>query len=152
MNSKVNIDIDYFIDVCKKSKSKQDAYIKLNMHRNTFEKYYKLLGLQLFRKRASTQKYSLEDIFNGKYNYPTSKLNKRLIKEGYKEARCECCGLSEWLGKPIVLELHHIDGNRKNNKLENLKLLCPNCHSITDNFKSKNVKHYKFNNTKSNEV
>ena len=66
-----------------------------------------------------------------------------MIKEGYKERKCECCGNSEWLNRPIVLELHHIDGNHSNNALENLQLLCPNCHAITDNFKSKNIKHYK---------
>ena len=47
------------------------------------------------------------------------------------------------MGYPIMLELHHIDGNHNNNKLENLQMLCPNCHSITDNFKSKKMKHYK---------
>lgn len=52
-----------------------------------------------------------------------------LIKErGYK---CECCGLSTWMDKPITLELEHTDGDRKNNTKENLKILCPNCHSQT---------------------
>lgn len=50
---------------------------------------------------------------------------------------CECCGLSEWLGDPITLEVHHIDGNRVNNELTNLQLLCPNCHSQTDNYRNK---------------
>ena len=43
--------------------------------------------------------------------------NKRLIKEGYKEQKCECCGMTEWLGEPIPLELHHIDGNKQNHQL-----------------------------------
>lgn len=59
-----------------------------------------------------------------------------LIKErGY---RCECCGLSEWLEKPITLELEHIDGDNQNNVKDNLKLLCPNCHSFTDTWKGRN--------------
>lgn len=49
--------------------------------------------------------------------------------------KCECCGSSEWLGQPITLEIHHIDGDRTNNTLENLQLLCPNCHSYTPNWR-----------------
>lgn len=143
----IDISKEEFLSVCKNSKNKQEAYNKLNMHRNTFESYCKIFGIQKFRREREKLKYNLEDIFSGKHkNYPTSKLHKRLIKEGYKEYRCECCGLTEWLGKPIKLELHHINGNHSNNKLENLQLLCPNCHSYTDNFKSKNIKHYKFKN------
>lgn len=58
--------------------------------------------------------------------------NALAYKRGWK---CEKCGLSEWLGEPITLEAHHIDGNRINNTEENLQLLCPNCHSQTDNYK-----------------
>ena len=47
--------------------------------------------------------------------------------------------MSEWLGKPITLEVHHKDGNHQNNELENLQLLCPNCHSYTDNWRGKNI-------------
>lgn len=54
--------------------------------------------------------------------------------------KCECCGLSEWNNLPITLQAHHIDGDKTNNELENLSLLCPNCHSQTDNFCSKNIK------------
>lgn len=53
--------------------------------------------------------------------------------------KCECCGLTEWLDKPIVLEVHHQDGNHLNNELENLKLLCPNCHALTENWRGKNI-------------
>lgn len=133
-----------FINICKNSKTKSEAYHKMNMHRNTFEKYLKLFNYDFISQKRDKNKYDIEDIFNGKYpHYNTSHLNYRLIKEGYKERKCECCGNTEWMGHPIVLELHHIDGNRSNNDLSNLKLLCPNCHSITDNFKSKNIKSYK---------
>lgn len=54
--------------------------------------------------------------------------------------RCECCGLEKWLDKPINLEVHHIDGNRYNNDLNNLQLLCPNCHSYTPTFAKKGDK------------
>ena len=71
-------------------------------------------------------------------SYKTSFLKKRLLKEGIKEHRCEKCGNTEWLGKPIPLELHHINGDNTDNRLENLQMLCPNCHSLTDNYCSKN--------------
>ena len=57
-----------------------------------------------------------------------------------KGRKCESCGLEKWLDMPINLEIHHIDGNRKNNSLENLQLLCPNCHSYTDNWRGRNRK------------
>ena len=58
----------------------------------------------------------------------SSKIRLRLIKEGYKEEKCEVCGLTEWMGKPIPLELHHKDFNHHNNDIENLQILCSNCH------------------------
>lgn len=62
------------------------------------------------------------------------KLKLKLIKEGYKENKCEKCGISEWQGEKLNCQLHHIDGNPNNNNLDNLQILCPNCHSQTDNF------------------
>lgn len=89
----------------------------------------------------SKTEYSLEDILDGKYpKYQSSKLLERLIKAGYKERKCEKCGITEWMGKEIVFHLHHKDGNHINNKLDNLEVLCPNCHSQTDTFAGKNSK------------
>lgn len=138
-----DISKEEFLQVCSECKTKQEAYYKLNMHRNTFEKYCKKFNYS-FGTKTRGVKYNLQDILDGKYpGYSTSHLHDRLLKEGLKERKCECCGNTEWMGHPIVLELHHIDGDHNNNKLENLQMLCPNCHSITDNFKSKKMKHYK---------
>src|SRR5262245_13664105 len=65
----------------------------------------------------------------------TFRLKRRLISEGVKPHRCECCGLTEWLGQQVPLELHHKDGDRTNNRLCNLRLVCPNCHALTDNYR-----------------
>lgn len=75
-----------------------------------------------------------------KENTPTSshRLKIRLIEEKLKEHKCENCNLNEWLCKPISLELHHINGINTDNRLENLIILCPNCHSFTENYKVKN--------------
>jgi hypothetical protein len=70
----------------------------------------------------------------------TWRLRNRLIREQLKRHQCEMCLNVEWLGKPIPLELHHKDGNRTNNCLENLELLCPNCHAATDNYRGSKKK------------
>jgi hypothetical protein len=67
-------------------------------------------------------------------------LRRALFNRGIKEKKCENCNLSEWLGKEIPVEVHHIDGDKLNNTLENLQILCPNCHYFTDTYKSKNRK------------
>lgn len=77
----------------------------------------------------------LDDYINGGKKIKSSKLLAKLIKAGLKEHRCESCGIVDWNGNPIVLHLHHCDGNPDNNNLDNLQVLCPNCHSQTDNFK-----------------
>lgn len=82
-----------------------------------------------------------EDILSGKAKFQTSKLLKRLVKEGYKENKCEICGVTEWQGKALTMNLHHIDGDRNNNSLDNLQVLCPNCHSQTHNFAGKGSRH-----------
>lgn len=59
-------------------------------------------------------------------------LKRRLLSAGVKEARCETCGLAEWLGEAISLALHHVNGDRHDNRLVNLQILCPNCHALAD--------------------
>jgi hypothetical protein len=67
-----------------------------------------------------------------------SHLKGRLLAMGLKAPRCEECGLSEWRGRPLPLALHHVNGDGYDNRLENLQLLCGNCHSQTPNFSGKN--------------
>jgi hypothetical protein len=65
-------------------------------------------------------------------------LKGRLLTAGLLEERCEGCGASEWLGRPLSLQLHHRNGDGKDNRLDNLTLLCPNCHSQTDTWGGRN--------------
>ena len=66
---------------------------------------------------------------------PQNEKRRVILKE--QDDKCGECNINEWLGKPIVLELHHIDGDNSNNTRENLIFLCPNCHSQTDNWRIK---------------
>jgi hypothetical protein len=69
----------------------------------------------------------------------TSHLRMRLIEEGLKEHRCEACGRTEWQGQPIPLELDHRNGDRTDNRIENLRVLCPNCHALTPTYRGRNI-------------
>jgi hypothetical protein len=68
----------------------------------------------------------------------THALRKRLIAAGLLQSRCTSCNLTEWLTQPIPLELDHINGDRFDHRLENLRLLCPNCHALTATYRGKN--------------
>jgi HNH endonuclease len=65
-------------------------------------------------------------------------IKARLLGAGLKEDRCERCGINEWRGEPLSVQLHHIDGDGRDNRLENLGLLCPNCHSQTATYGGRN--------------
>ena len=85
------------------------------------------------------RKRAIEEILVKDSTYvSTNNLRKRLIREGILEPRCVSCNLAEWLGQPIPLEVDHINGDRHDNRLENLRLLCPNCHALTATYRGKN--------------
>lgn len=67
-------------------------------------------------------------------------LKLKLFKDGIKAKQCEICGVSQWQGVELPLELHHKDGDHYNNELSNLMILCPNCHSIQEGNSGKAVK------------
>ena len=141
------IDKTKFIEICKQSESMAKAAVELNLHFNTFKKYAISFGCYFPNqsgkgmKKIGNPKFDLKEILKGDHpHYQTYKLKKRMLKEGFLENVCNVCNISTWLGVPLNLELDHIDGNRMNHKIENLRLLCPNCHSQTENYRSKNKK------------
>lgn len=108
---------------------------------DTLKKYIEEYNLDISHftfgksKNLSGIKYIPASEYLGTNKYiSTSKLKLKLLKEGLKENKCEICKITEWNGKPLVMQLHHIDGNNKNNSLDNLQMLCPNCHSQTENY------------------
>lgn len=70
--------------------------------------------------------------------YQSHKLRQRLIKENYFLHKCYGCENTEWQGQSIPLELEHINGVNTDNRIENLTLLCPNCHALTSTYRGKN--------------
>jgi DNA-binding Lrp family transcriptional regulator len=67
-------------------------------------------------------------------DYSSSSLKKKLIKHKLLEEKCSECGLTHWRGRKLSLHLDHINGNHLDNRIENIRLLCPNCHSITPTY------------------
>lgn len=93
--------------------------------------------------KSLTKAIPLEKILVNYSNYDTGKLKRRLLAAGLLEEKCyECGNGSLWNGKKIVLQLDHINGNAHDNRLINLRLLCPNCHSQTDTYCGKSNRRY----------
>jgi len=136
------------LNAISKTRSMTEAYKLLGLERKTFKRMAEELGVYKPNqsgkgKPKNNPKYSMEDIFNGKHpEYQSHKLKKRLIEEGYKEHKCEKCDNKEWLGFPIPLELHHKNGDKHDHSFDNLELLCPNCHALTETYRSKNLPSY----------
>lgn len=75
-----------------------------------------------------------EYFVKGDKKKPSANIKERLINNDLKEYKCERCGIDEWCGGRLVIELHHINGDPTDNRIDNLQLLCPNCHSQTHNY------------------
>lgn len=90
--------------------------------------------------KSPNAKYDLDEILVENSTYANiSRLKIRLINEGRLEYKCACCGnIGEWQGQKLTLQLDHINGKNNDHRIENLRLLCPNCHSITETYAGKN--------------
>jgi hypothetical protein len=137
-------------EICKSSLSMALAASTLGIHFNTLKKRAIELNVYLpnpsgkglkKHKRDGFDKIPLIEIFENKHpQYQTNKLRIRLVKEKIKEQKCEVCGIKDWNGLPVSFELDHINGVRNDHRLENLRIICPNCHSQTHTYRAKNIK------------
>lgn len=84
-------------------------------------------------------KRPIKDYLDNKFSIQSHKLKCRILREKLLPHQCNFCKNIQWQSKPIPLELHHIDGDKLNNNMKNLELLCPNCHAFTDNYRGKNI-------------
>lgn len=128
------------IFACNNSGSMVKAAESLQIPYKTFIRIAKKLGCYKpnqggkgYIKQSPSSKIDIKDILEGNHpQYLSSKLRIRLLKEGFKSHQCEICGITEWNGKPAPLELDHINGNNSDHRLENLRVICPNCHHQTE--------------------
>ena len=144
-----NITDEEIIFICTNSLTMAQAASTIGLHYNTFAKRAKSLGVYKPNKGAKGSKkpkiegngkIPLKEILEGLHPYyQTFKLKNRLLIEGIKHNVCEECRVSEWNGKKLMCELDHINGISNDHRLQNLRILCPNCHSQTDTFRAKNI-------------
>ena len=143
-------------EAIKTSRSYRQALIKIGLKEAggnyaQIKKYIKEYKLDIshFKGRGWNKgmsfpfrpKISLEKILIKNSDFQSYKLKKRLIREDIKAPRCEECGWAKHaLDGRLPLELHHINGDAKDNRLENLQILCPNCHSLKPNYRGRKKK------------
>lgn len=87
-------------------------------------------------RRRGKKQYSFEEIFCERSSVPRAGLRAMAIRHGLFRGVCSLCGIGEWLGKPLTIELDHINGISDDNRVHNLRWLCPNCHSQTPTFRN----------------
>ena len=96
------------------------------------------LGLK-FQKEGSGSKIDLQEILQGLHpHYQTLKLKNRLLKDEIFKNVCDECGILEWNNKPLNMQLDHVNGDSSDHRLDNLRMLCPNCHAQTETYCGKN--------------
>lgn len=105
----------------------------------TLDGYLKKFGLNYQGNKGSKGKTSPNRKHADRFLHDGStirsfKLKLLLLRDELKSPVCEQCRGAEWMGKPMPLELHHINGNPFDDRIENLQVLCPNCHALTDNY------------------
>ena len=114
-------------------KTVRSLIVKYNLDASHFTGQGWNVGLK-FRPK---QTISDEDVFVAASDYRCSWRLRERYKKLRKISHCEKCGLSEWQGQPIPLEIHHINGINTDNRLENLILICPNCHALTKYYRGR---------------
>ena len=133
--------LDEIKAICAKSQSYRQFALQLGYSENSTDSVKKLIDeYQLDVSHFKGRGWSKDSVDMSIFQYNKSCKSDTMIRaltilRGWK---CEKCGRTEWEGQQIPLCVHHIDGNHINNQIENLQVLCPNCHAQTDNYCGRN--------------
>lgn len=140
---------EQLVEAFDKAKTALGASRELGVNYKTYRRLAQLHGVFQSNQagkglpgKPPRSSVSLDEILKGNHPiYNVYKLKWRLIRAGFKKAQCEECG---WCGRAptghIPIELDHINGNRYDHRIENLRILCPNCHSMTSTYRSRRRK------------
>lgn len=142
---------EYLTEIVNDSTSIAECLRKMGMAQtacsyNTFRERVRNweINIEHFVKRHYTKQIPLDSVLCANSHYTRKSLKQRLLKTGLKNNICEMCGQGEnWHGKKMHLILDHINGIRDDNRLENLRIICPNCDATLDTFGNKKCIHTK---------
>lgn len=123
----------------EEEQSKSYMCQQLGCKQDTLNSYLKKMGIEYAGQQNKKGQHKGANAYIPAMHYienhlpiQSHKLKEKLIRDGIKPNCCELCGISDWLGIQLPLELHHKNGDHYDNELENLQILCPNCHSIQE--------------------
>jgi DNA-directed RNA polymerase subunit N (RpoN/RPB10) len=146
-----NLSVEQFSNLINTSQSRSEVFDKLQMRKSG--ESFKILNRRIKKENIDISHFKTGGYFSRKSRITneeifikgnrdiTAKVRSRLIRDKIIPYKCKKCNIEDkWLNEPIILELDHIDGNRYNNELNNLRFLCPNCHSQTETFCGKKKK------------
>lgn len=129
----------------EENQSKAFICRELKCKPETLNSYLKQMGIEYAGNKSgkgmtkeNSRYMPLEVYLKESVGIQSDRIRRKLLRENIKPYQCECCKNTEWLGQPIPLELHHIDGNKTHNEISNFMLLCPNCHAFTDSYRGRN--------------
>lgn len=139
---------EQILEWINEGKTKSFMSKELGCKPETLNGYLKKMGIEysgrpgIHGQDYNTGYKTAEEYINSGSVVKSHVLKGKLIRDGIKKKECELCGVSTWRGVELPLELHHKDGNHYNNSLDNLAILCPNCHSIQEGNSGANAGKY----------